>query len=221
MLGAVTGCSGPQSMLDPAGPAAARIAELWWLMFSVAALVFALVIGLVLRSLRSPGRLSEQDVHKLIIGAGILLPGLLLGGLVAFGMQRQTQITLLDADQPLVIDVLARRWAWEFSYPQSGPPERRLLNEVVLPRGRTVEFHLRSADVIHSFWIPRLGGKMDAIPGRTNRLRLHADQEDVGHGQCAEFCGSGHASMRFAVRVLDIEGFEAWLATTPELGSAP
>lgn len=204
------GCRGPQSMLDPAGPAASGIAELWWLMFGGACLVFALLMLLLWHALRARRRFTERAAHGLIVGAGIVVPGLLLAGLVTFGIQRQTAITLLEAEHPVVIHVLARRWAWEFSYPQSARPERRFRNEVVLPLGRTVEFHLYSEDVIHSFWIPRLGGKMDVIPGRINRLRLQAGHKDVGFGQCAEFCGRDHAHMKFAVQVLDAEDFEAW-----------
>lgn len=216
----LSGCAGPQSTLDPAGPVAAHIAELWWLMFAVGLLVFILVMALLVRSLHSQRRCSDADVQTLIIGAGIVLPSLLLSGLVAMGMLRQAEISLLPAEQPLIIDVQARRWSWEFSYPESNAPERRLVNEVLLPRGQVVEFHLRSEDVIHSFWIPRLGGKMDVIPGRTNRLRLRADQLQAGHGQCAEFCGSGHAHMRFAVRVLETDAFDAWLAA-PAAAGAP
>jgi cytochrome c oxidase subunit II len=150
-------------------------------------------------------------MKRLILLAGLLMPALLLSALVIFVVWRQPQISLAEVDEPLVIDVLARRWTWEFAYPSRSAGVRRLHDAVVLPQGRVVEFRVRSADVIHSFWIPRLGGKVDAIPGRTNRIRLRADAADAGHGQCAEYCGTGHAHMRFAVHVLPEARFRAWL----------
>ncbi len=207
-------CSAHQSVLQPSGPAAAGIADLWWWMFFGALAVFAAMLFLLARALTVSRNYSERDIRVLIVVAGAIVPALLLGAMVAVGLTRQRNITLLEEEKPVVVEVLARQWSWQFCY--QGEDARGIVLEdvLVIPRTRVVEFHLRSADVIHSFWIPRLGGKMDLIPGRTNRLRLRADQQQAGWGQCAEFCGREHARMRFAVHVLEPEAFDSWLLET-------
>ena len=102
----------------------------------------------------------------------------------------------------------ARQWQWEVSYPDTGV---RLRDELHIPAGAAVDLHLTSEDVIHSFWVPRLGGKLDMFPGRTNVLRLQADEPGLYYGQCAEFCGTGHAHMKFTVRAHAPDEFDAWL----------
>ena len=101
-----------------------------------------------------------------------------------------------------MIEAEARQWSWTFRYADHPdlPPEE---NGIAIPVGQPVEFRLTSADVIHSFWVPQLGGKMDAIPGHRNVHRLMADVPGTHEGLCAEFCGIGHAAMRFEVVVYD------------------
>jgi cytochrome c oxidase subunit 2 len=89
------------------------------------------------------------------------------------------------------------------------------VDELMMPRGQMVEFLIGSEDVIHSFWIPRLGGKIDAIPGRINRLRLQADRIVPIRGHCAEFCGLDHAHMAFVVQVMEPDAFDRWLREQP------
>jgi len=108
----------------------------------------------------------------------------------------------------LRIDVTGHQWRWEVSYPGTGV---RLDNELHIPAGQPVHIHLRASDVIHSFWVPRLAGKLDAIPGRTNVLRLEADEPGIYHGQCAEFCGLNHAHMQFTVQAHAPAEFQNWL----------
>ena len=127
----------------------------------------------------------------------------------------------LNAAAPLRVDVTARQWAWGLHYPGSGV---RLTNELRVPVGRPVDIHVRSDDVIHSFWVPRLGGKIDAIPGRTNVVRLQADQAGTFRGQCAEFCGLNHAHMVMSVIAMPQDEYERWEMTreiAPARGAAP
>lgn len=209
-----TACSGPQSTLDPAGPAAETIAFTWWLMFGGAVFVWVLVIGLFLWVLfRNPERKPLSHPKRLIVFGGLVLPTVLLGALLVYGSLTQGRVTGIGEPVDRVVEVTGRQWQWEFRHldPDGQTVVATSIDEVVIPAGQMIEFRVESADVIHGFWIPRLGGKIDAIPGRTNRLRLKADAPGQLRGQCAEFCGLEHAHMFFDVQVLDEAGFQAWL----------
>jgi cytochrome c oxidase subunit 2 len=212
LLGA--GCAGPQSTLDPAGPSAAAIADIWWLMFWGALAIWLLVMGLVTRALyRGRNTRALARPERLIVGGGLLLPPVLLAALLVYGSVSSARITG-SADQVHArIDVVAERWRWRFHYiGDDGRVIAESFDALSLPRGRMVEFSITSKDVIHSFWIPRLGGKVDAVPGRVNRLRLRADGAGPIRGQCAEYCGTGHAVMAFDVVVHGDAAHAAWLA---------
>ncbi len=210
----IAGCGGPQSALDPAGPAAAAIADIWWLMFWGAVLVWLLVTSLLLLALRRRRRLSERGGRTMIIAGGLVLPTAVLAALLVYGTLSSDRITGRGAQVAQVVLVTGRQWHWDFVYVgQDGRPLAASTDTLAMPLGRMVEFRIQSADVIHSFWIPRLGGKIDAIPGRTNVLRLQADQAGPIRGQCAEFCGLEHAFMGFEVQVLAADDYAAWLRT--------
>ena len=210
----IAGCGGPQSALDPAGPAAAAIADIWWLMFWGAVLVWLLVTSLLLLALRRRRRLSEGGGRTMIIAGGLVLPTAVLAALLVYGTLSSDRITGRGAQVAQVVLVTGRQWHWDFVYVgQDGRPLAASTDTLAMPLGRMVEFRIQSADVIHSFWIPRLGGKIDAIPGRTNVLRLQADQAGPIRGQCAEFCGLEHAFMGFEVQVLAADDYAAWLRT--------
>lgn len=225
---AAAGCSGPQSTLDPAGPAAAAIATTWWWMLAGALLVWALVLALLLRALlRGENTRALARPRRLIVAGGLVLPTVALAALLVYGSLHSQRITGSGSDVDLVVAVDARQWQWTFRYiDAAGDTQATTTDALVLPRGRMVEFQVRSLDVIHSFWIPRLGGKIDAIPGRVNRLRLRADRAGAIRGQCAEFCGLEHARMAFDVRVLEPDAWEAWLQAQraesgARMGAAP
>ena len=207
-----TGCSGPLSALDPAGPAAAAIAGLWWLMFWGAAVVWLLVVVMLLLGMRRRRHLSEAAGRRMIIAGGLALPTVVLGALLVYGTVSSDRITGRHAEVAQVVQVTARQWRWDFVYlDREGAPLAASTGVLAMPLGGMVEFRIDSADVIHSFWIPRLGGKIDAVPGRTNVLRLRADSAGPMRGQCAEFCGLEHAIMGFEVQVLDPAGYAGWL----------
>lgn len=194
---ALSGCAGPLSALDPAGPRAAALETLWWVMFWGAVGLFILVIGLLALSYLRPALLRTLSPMQWLVGGGLLLPLpvliLLTGTALVLGEQL---LPHREDEAPMRIEVEAAQWAWRFSYPDIEGAEPSI-NVVHMPAGEPVDFIIRSADVIHSFWIPRLGGKLDAIPGHTNILRLEADRPGTYWGICAEYCGTGHDVMTF------------------------
>lgn len=208
-------CSGPYSILDPAGPSAQQVAPLWWGMFTVATLVIVLVTVIwcrgVSRNAEDLDNVGERRLrNRWIWMGGIALPTVSVVVLLAFGIPAaQRMLPLPEADRPaLRIDVDARRWYWRVSYPDQGIT---LIDEIHIPVDTPIDFHITSSDVIHGFWVPRLGGKLDAIPGRTNVLRLEAAQPGEYGGRCAEFCGVGHAHMPFSLIAHSTADFESWL----------
>ncbi|MDQ3618083.1 MAG: cytochrome c oxidase subunit II [Pseudomonadota bacterium] len=210
-----SGCRGVQSALDPAGPAAAAIAQTWWLMLIGAALVLALVMALLWYTL-SRRQDGPEFVHgtRLIIVGGLVLPTTVLLALLIYGTATGRTVMAMDERVDLVVEVEGRQWWWTFRYLDGdGRTTATTTDVLALPVGRTVEFRVSSVDVIHSFWIPRLGGKIDAIPGRINTLRLRADVAEPMRGQCAEFCGLEHAHMSFDVVAMPAAAFDRWLTT--------
>ena len=213
---ALAGCSGPRSILDPAGPAAQGIADIWWVMFTGAVVIWILVVTFVLIALfRGRDTQALAKPQRLIVGGGVVLPTVVLGALLVWGTLDSARLTGIGERPEAVIEVTAHQWFWEFRYLDGDDNVIAMSHdELAMPLGRMVEFRVTSADVIHSFWIPRLGGKMDAIPGRVNHLRLRADHDGGAtpiRGQCAEFCGLAHALMHFDVEVLDDHGWADWL----------
>jgi cytochrome c oxidase subunit II len=206
------GCAGPQSTLDPAGPAASAIATTWWLMFGTATVVWLVVMLLVLLAMRRGRGMAPRTGRRMILVGGALVPTVLLAALLAYGTRTSDRVTGRGSDAELVVRVTARQWQWQFDYlDERGGTIASTVDRLALPLGRMVEFHVGSEDVIHSFWIPRLGGKMDAIPGRENVIRLRADRAGPMRGQCAEFCGLDHATMAFDVVVLPPDDLAGWL----------
>jgi len=119
------------------------------------------------------------------------------------------------ADQVLEIDVIGKQWWFRFEYPQLGltnDAKHSVPNEMVIPKGVAVRINLRSEDVIHSFWIPKIAGKVDLMPGRKNHMWIQADQVGHYYGQCAEFCGDSHAYMLFRCEVVEPADFAKWVA---------
>jgi cytochrome c oxidase subunit 2 len=199
LLGAC-GFAGPLSALDPAGPGAAPIARVWWVMCIAALALLALMTSLglyaALRRRHQPARVSPR---ALLVGGGLVLPVTALTALLVWGVGAGHALLPLAAAGPVfVVEVTARQWMWAARYPDH-PQAVTEPNRIDIPAGRPVDVRVRTDDVIHSFWVPRLGGKIDAIPGRVNVLRLRADAPGIYRGVCSEFCGTGHPAMGFEV----------------------
>ncbi|MBD0417031.1 cytochrome c oxidase subunit II [Tianweitania sp. Rool2] len=193
------GCAAPLSTLDPAGPSASSIAALWWVMFWGALALFALVIALLAVSLLRPSALASIKPGTWIVGGGLVLPvPILVALLVAALLLGEQLLPKPGGAAPVRIDAHASQWQWRFSYPFI--PDAASTSILHLPAGEPVDVVVTAEDVIHSFWVPRLGGKIDAIPGHTNIIRLQADKPGVYRGICAEYCGEGHETMGFEVR---------------------
>jgi cytochrome c oxidase subunit II len=207
----LAGCGGQQSALDPRGPVAGAIASLWWLMFWGALAILALVMSLLLYAMFRRGeRIVALPETPFLIGAGLLFPATVLTALLVLGTWVGRSITESAVD-PLLIEVTGHQWWWEVRYfARDALPEIRVANELHLPVGVPVHLSIKSSDVIHSFWIPSLGGKVDMIPGRTNVLRLRADSPGRFRGQCSEFCGAGHSRMSFTAVAESQEAFAQW-----------
>jgi cytochrome c oxidase subunit 2 len=207
---ALAGCSGPLSTLDPSGPAAASIATLWWVMLAGSVALFALVMVLFVMVIRRPGWGSGVSPMRWIVLGGLVLPAAVLPPLVAYALVAGERLLPLPGTAPPRIEAEGRQWVWTFRYPDYGGVETR--NVLHLPAGIPVDIVVASRDVIHAFWVPRLAGKIDAVPGHVNRLRIWADQPGRYEGLCNQFCGLGHPGMRFVVIVHPAEDFAAALA---------
>ncbi|MHB9880582.1 cytochrome c oxidase subunit II [Pacificimonas sp. ICDLI1SI03] len=192
----LAGCTGEFSTLQPAGPAAQHVATLWWGMLAGAAVILTGVLGTAIYALKRERALRNISSRRLLIGGGLIFPTVTLLILMAFAfLAGDTLLARADGSDD-VIRVRAQQWGWTIDYPGG----ERTENVLHVPAGEDFTVAITSEDVIHSFWVPRLGGKMDAIPGKENRLRLQADLPGTYRGTCAEYCGIGHAQMQFEVR---------------------
>ncbi|WP_375058487.1 cytochrome c oxidase subunit II [Zobellella sp. DQSA1] len=203
------GCSGPFSTLDPQGPAAAEVAQLWWGMLGFASLILLAVVVLWHYAIK---RRAEHNpparTSGWIIWGGLALPAVSITALLIAGVPVGQRMMPLPDENALRIQVTGHQWYWLVTYPEHG---LQLTDELHIPVNTPVHLHLTSADVIHSFWVPRLGVKLDMLPGRTNVLRLEASTAGVYRGHCAEYCGLGHAHMQFTVRAHEQPDFAVWL----------
>lgn len=227
---ALAGCAESPSMLAPASPNATIVYNLTVLVFGIAVIVFVVVEAILLISVIRFSRRTGPDEPEQIEGntkfeiAWTAAPAIVL--LVVFFVSLQALFPLADrpavarntgnvasapslvAGDPLRVRAVGHQWWWEFQY-----PDHKVVtaNELHVPLGTLVSVDVESVDVIHSFWIPQMGGKIDVIPGRVNHTWFQPEQVGTFQGQCAEFCGVQHANMRFAVVVEPKEEFQAWL----------
>lgn len=209
----VAGCGGKQSVLDPAGPHALQLEQVSWLLFATGLSILFMVMSAVLVALRGPARLRAILASaRTVVWGGIAFPVITLTALLGYGiwLTRADAVLPHEADA-LRISVVGEQWWWRVTY-SGGDRIVTTANEIRIPTGRAIQFTLTSADVIHSFWVPSLGGKVDMIPGRTTHLRVRADRTGVFRGQCAEYCGGPHALMAFEVVAQSPIEFEAWIA---------
>lgn len=172
-----------------------------------AAALFALVLGLFALTMLRPGFGSAVPPQRWIALGGLALPIPVLVPLLAYSFAQGERLLLVgNASAPMQIEARGRMWQWEFVY-HDHPGTPSTFDTLHVPAGVPVEIIATSEDVIHSFWVPRLAGKVDATPGHAARLRLLADVPGTYRGACAEFCGPGHTAMYFTVQAHAPEAF--------------
>jgi cytochrome c oxidase subunit II len=217
------GCGDNQSVLNPKGPEALALAHLSWLLFALGTIVLILVMLATAVAIRGPHPLRTVLASaRTVVWAGIVFPAVTLTALLGYGVWlTRASTATLDENGVLRIEVVGEQWWWRVTYPQPAGLSVATANEIRIPTGRPVLFTLQSADVIHSFWVPNLGGKMDMIPGRTTHLRLRADHAGVFRGQCAEYCGGPHALMALEVVAMPSAEFDTWLHGQAQSAAEP
>ena len=223
LLSAACAQHAPQDTLKPAGPAATKIDHLFDFVFWIAAGVFVLVefgiLYLVVRYRHRDNRPEPVQVHG---NTRLEITWTLIPALILLGVAFPTIKTIFDLNRkpkdPIRVTVTGHQFWWEYDYTDLG---FKTANEVHMPVNRPVYFTIKSADVIHSFWIPKLGGKHDAEPGRTAEVTLEASKAGVYLGQCVEFCGLSHANMRLRAFAQSAPDFDKWVADQKTAAATP
>jgi cytochrome c oxidase subunit II len=210
-------------VLDPAGPFADALTVLSWVLFGMGAAVLTLVLVGLGVALFGPRRWrSRVGGERLVWIGGLALPVVVLSALLIYGLAETSRAAEAPRPGEMRVRVTGEMWWFRVAYlDAAGREQFQDANEVHIPVGQPVVFELESADVIHSFWVPRLHGKLDMIPGRRNILRLQADEAGVFGGQCTEYCGGPHALMGFTVVAHQPADFERWRARTGRPVAAP
>ena len=197
-------------VLDPAGPYAGSITTLTWLLIAMFVAVLAVVVAAMWIALAGSEPLKAKlgGVRAIWIG-GIGIPVIVLTILLIYGLSLTRNLTAPVPADAMRVRITGEMWWWRVAYLDStGKPYLIEANELHIPAGRPVLLELESNEVIHSFWVPRLSGKLDMIPGRRNTLPIQADAPGVFPGQCAEYCGGPHALMGFVVVAHEPAEFE-------------
>jgi len=227
----LAGCAknAPQDTWQPKGPNAQMIDDLQKPVFAIAGIVGIIVfaaIGYAVFKFKDRGQpIPEQTHGKPVLEIGMtILPALILAGIGVFTFQTIFDLAKTD-DTEMVINVTGQQWWWEYDYPvqeQYGITDPIITSgQLVIPAGTKVLLRETSRDVIHSYWIPALNGKRDAVPGRVHTLRLEADEPGIYAGQCTEFCGLSHAVMRMEAVALSKDDFATWVKGQLSLAASP
>ena len=217
----LAGCAdnAPQDTWQPEGENAQKIQDLQWPVFAIAGVVFLIVVAAVswcIYRYRDRGQPIPKQTHgrpALEIGLTILPAVILIG--VAIPTVGTIMALAETDDTECVVNITGQQWWWEIDYPTQegcGGISQPIVTsgQLVIPVETNVLMRGTSRDVIHSFWVPRINGKRDVVPGRIQTLRLQADRPGIYAGQCAEFCGLSHANMRMEIVALSAEDFETW-----------
>jgi len=227
---ALAACAGRQSALDPAAIQAGALFDLLVLMICVGSVMYALVIGFLAFGLMhrraakndetASGSADHGLTRALVAWAAIIVTGLTVLATTSFLLDRH--LAAPRARNVIPVRIIAQQWWWRIAYRDPASQQWvETANELHLPVGSIARVELGSNDVIHSFWIPNLAGKLDVVPGRTNRLDLSPTRIGRFRGQCAEFCGQQHAHMALDVTVESPEQFAAWLANVARPAAPP
>ncbi len=198
---------------------AAGIASLWWVMLIGATLIFTFVMSLLALTFFRPGLGRGTPASWWLVGGGLAFPAAVLTPLLIYALWSGER--LFPTGDPAVaqVDVVGRQWEWTFTYRNASGAPVRSSNTLHIEAGRPVQLNITSADVIHAFWVPRLAGKIDAIPGHVTVLQIKADTPGIYRGLCAEFCGTAHLEMQFAVEAHEAGAFNAVLGGLPPAGA--
>lgn len=208
-------------MNAPAGPVAGSIAPVYWILFFFAIVVLVIVDGALIfagiKFRERPGVSAKQfHGHNMLELTWTVIPTLMVLSFSLISFQRLLYINDVSTNAEMTINVVAQQWTWNFTYPNEaafqlndGTPltDAETLN---IPANTKVRLELSSKDVIHSFWVPLIGGKKDAVPGRSTELWIQADQPGTYKGQCFEFCGRGHADMLITLVVHSKQDYAQW-----------
>jgi heme/copper-type cytochrome/quinol oxidase subunit 2 len=209
----VSGCNRTLSTLHPAGTAAAEIAQVWWVLLIGSVIIFTFVMGILALAMsrHRPGDTDQETQEGVWFwGLGVAFPMTTLAGLTVYGLGVGERLQPREKPALVTVHAEARQWSWSFAYADA--PGRLTENLLHIPAGHPVDVEITSRDVVHSFWVPRLAGKLDAIPGHINRLRIEADLPGDYAGQSAEFSGRLYREHVFTVRAHDQAGWAAFLA---------
>jgi cytochrome c oxidase subunit II len=214
------GCATNMSVFRPAGPFAAKITHLTWFLIILATIVYIGVMGVLMWAIsrnrsRDPAAVDlSHRPHSFVIWGGAIIPAIVLLAVFVAAMRVTGLFPPAAPRDALSVQVTGNQWWWKIEYRDPDLSKWFVTaNELHIPVGRPVRVTLVSSDVIHSFWVPRLQGKLDLIPGDTNEIRLIADSAGDYRGQCAEYCGAQHAHMGFHVIAEDPATFNAWVAS--------
>ena len=226
----LAGCSTGRSSLHPAGPEAHKLADLGWPLLLFFTLVSAVVWGLIVSvAARRTGTFDEHvplgtggGMGWVAIG-GFLLPAIAFAVVFVVTLRSMNSFPHMHhADMKPEIRVIGHQWWWEVQYLGADVSERvTSANELHVPLDRGVEVELVSADVIHSFWVPRLFGKVDLVPGMVNHVHVDASVPGAYEGECAEYCGLQHAKMRFTIVAEPLADYEAYVKHLRDDATAP
>jgi heme/copper-type cytochrome/quinol oxidase subunit 2 len=196
--------------LHPAGPAAAAIAEIWWVMLVGSLVILGFVLALLTVSLlRRPAGDDDSSKPLWLWTLGLGFPLVTLAALTVYGLTIGERLPPHDAPDLVIVEAEARQWVWTFGYQDA--PGLQTDGILHIPAGRPVDVHITSRDVVHSFWVPRLAGKLDALPGHVNTLRIVAVAPGTYAGQSAEFSGEGYLGHVFTVEAHDAAAWERFL----------
>lgn len=221
LLGGCT--SDVQSVMNPRSLQAVQIVELAWSLFGFGTFVFVLVIVTLLLAILGPLRIRQALAREsTVIWLGIAFPAVTLTVLLIYGVWvMRSHNNLAHGGSLASIEVVGEQWWWRVLYHAPAGRQIASANEIRIPVGSPVTLKLTAADVIHSFWVPSLGGKVDMIPGRTTQLQLTVDRPGVYRGQCAEYCGGAHALMTMDVIAMSSSDYAAWLDRAAAVPATP
>lgn len=213
----LTGCEqrDPMSTITPRSDLANMVQGLYKILFWASVVVFVVVEGLLVyavfrfRAKRGQGLPAQVHGNNRLEIAWTIAPALVLAVIAVPTWVTIFKTAAAPPPDAIRVEVVGHQWWWEFRYPDLNIVTA---NELHLPVDRTAAFILKSDDVIHSFWFPQLGGKMDVIPGRVNQIKFTPNTVGTYYGQCVELCGASHANMRMRAMVQSKEDFEAWVA---------